>query len=172
MEHMSGRVGFESVKGNGTTFWLEFPLSDNSDIVVWSDELSVGVDVIDRDHQEIIRLINELSPNNKDNETIDRVMKKVVDYTKYHFNREEIIMEVVDYPDLINHKLTHKKFIQEMDELNHKLKDSKTGKNRRVLRTFLYEWYYSHITEVDQDISQYAKGKDIIINEAIHGKSL
>ncbi|MEO5355501.1 MAG: hypothetical protein H7835_20150, partial [Magnetococcus sp. XQGC-1] len=61
----------------------------------WSDNLSVGVDSIDDDHKRLVSLIRELfsaSFLGTGDEEIPAILKKLNNYTEYHFYREEALL--------------------------------------------------------------------------------
>lgn len=68
----------------------------------WNDKLNVGVRAIDREHQELIRIVNHLLgavERGDGREAVDKVIKKLREYTVFHFNNEEDLMESIRYPD-------------------------------------------------------------------------
>ncbi len=78
----------------------------------WNKELSVDVPLIDDQHKELIRIANGLikgisrgcTPN-----TINNVLGKLREYTVFHFNSEEKLMEEVRYPDRGEHEIEHRR---------------------------------------------------------------
>jgi len=120
--------------------------------VSWKDDLSVGIDVIDKDHKKLLDLINDLqrSVDYHMGESYERqALKKLVDYTKYHFEREEGLMQSNDYPDFDAHKKEHEEmFVKVGEYLAAYEKDrSSTVDN---LCSFLKSWLISHIRGTDQ----------------------
>ena len=47
METMGGRIGFTSAEGNGSTFWVEFPVSETSIETAKDTPLEVGAEGLD-----------------------------------------------------------------------------------------------------------------------------
>ena len=43
-----------------------------------------------------------------DDHDLDEIVSEIIDYTWYHFEREEVIMEICKYSNLIVHKARHK----------------------------------------------------------------
>jgi len=167
VERLAGQVGFDSEENIGSTFWVELPLNSNEKALIWTDTLRVGVDAIDRDHQVIIRLLNRMSHGSVGDVGIDDVMEELMDYTRYHFRREEGIMQVSGYPDLEAHCERHRKLIAQVDELRAVWRAARDHETLHRLRKFLRDWWVSHIMNVDTEITQYAKGKDQDIQRAL-----
>jgi len=56
VEKLAGRIGFDGEVGVGSTFWVELPLASNAEVLIWTEDLRVAIDAIDRDHQVIFSL--------------------------------------------------------------------------------------------------------------------
>ncbi len=167
-EQMGGRIDFESEEGVGTTFWIELPLASNDMILIWSDNLRVGVDPIDKDHQVIIFLINKISSGFCQEAELNNVIIELIEYTEYHFRREETIMEVCDFPKLIEHQEYHQKLVAQVHELARDWRENKDPEMRYRLCRFLRDWWIGHILNVDVEIAQFATGKTQEIRQALN----
>ncbi len=150
--------------------------------IVWNDKLSVGVDVIDKQHMRIVDYINQLhdainssAPNRK--ERIASIVNDTVDYTESHFGFEETLMEEISYPYLKAHKKVHELFVRKVLDYKKRLD---AGEDIAVeLRETLARWLINHIKNEDADYSRWFadfedKGKvpDPVQNEGWLGKQL
>ncbi len=120
--------------------------------IVWTDDMSVGCKPLDDDHKVLIQALNDFIEAMENDEGVfvtDGIFSVLVDYTDYHFTREEKVMEACGYPDLENHKKTHA-------ELREQLLDSRTrymlnpnAELEEEVRDFLTNWLQDHILVKD-----------------------
>ena len=73
----------------------------------WTPELALGVEEIDSQRQELVRLTNalhdEISSASPHRETIHGILEGLVDYTHNHFIVEEVLFQQHDYPETPAH---------------------------------------------------------------------
>ena len=65
-------------------------------LIIWSEEFSINVPGMDEQHKQWIKIINELHDslmNSLGSETLDKIFSDVIDYTAYHFDEEEKLLE-------------------------------------------------------------------------------
>ncbi|SDC66091.1 hemerythrin [Williamwhitmania taraxaci] len=118
----------------------------------WDKKYELGIKSIDDDHQKLVALIDELLvalSNGKGRELLAPIIKKVEDYTLYHFRREEFFMKCAKYPNLENHIIEHQHFIEKIKAMKAKsrLNDSTVAIE---LMKFLKEWLINHIQVSDR----------------------
>lgn len=129
--------------------------------VVWKDEYSVGVQVLDDDHRKLLSLINKLQTtvHYQTGESFEKeALDEVIAYTKYHFEREEKLMEEANYPDLEAHKETHRSMITKVDGFV-KEYEKKGHEVLGDVATYLKDWLINHINGTDQKYSALLKEK-------------
>ncbi len=80
-------------------------------LIEWNKErFSVQVKQFDDEHQELVRLINDLHAamkSGKSREVIGHTLHELVDYTKTHFCNEEAFMARHGYPEMGPHRKEH-----------------------------------------------------------------
>jgi len=167
IERMAGQVGFESEEGVGSTFWIELPLASNEDVMIWADTMRIGVDSIDKDHQTIISLLNRVTQEANNDSVLDRSVDDLIDYTRYHFRREEAVMEACNYPDLEKHRDMHKTLADQVNKLANTWRSEHDPELLCQFRKFLRDWLFHHIMQADGDIAQFTKGKEQAIKTAL-----
>ena len=167
VEQMAGLVGVESKEGIGSTFWIELPLVSNKDVFIWTDALSTGVDALNKDHQTILALVNKAGRLPVGDGDLDGIIEELIDYTHYHFRREEAVMEACHYPDLEKHRGLHQGLAAEVNELTDEWRKDRDPEITNRLRKFLHDWLIDHIAKVDTKILPYTKRKGRDIQKAL-----
>ena len=132
-------------------------------LLSWDNAFSVGVEDIDRQHQKLFALINELHDAmmcGKENEIVQSVLSRVADYTEYHFSFEEALMDKFNYPESENHILAHQKLKEAVYTFQAEYPNPKPGTNMRTME-FLQNWLIHHIVagDMDMDLGAYISSK-------------
>jgi len=167
VERMSGRVGFESEEGVGSTFWIELPLATNKEVLIWADNLRIGVDAIDKDHQFLIGLSNKIAYGRVEDHTLNDAIGELIDYVDFHFKREEVIMKTCAFPDLEEHSKLHRQLTSQVIDISNEWRNDRNEETIHKLRKFLRQWLVDHIMNTDINIAKYTKGKEKDIRVAL-----
>ena len=121
-------------------------------IMTWSASNSVKVAEIDDQHKKLFVLVNDVHTAmlaGKGKEIMADVLKKLIDYTAYHFGAEEKYMVKFNYPEYKQHKAEHDTFVHKALSLQ---KDFQAGKLNLTLEVmnFLKDWVTKHIDGTDK----------------------
>lgn len=134
--------------------------------IIWDDKYNTGNFVMDYQHQRLVRLINDLEEVRLHEELkpslLTVILDEVTNYTHYHFQTEEEIMEKVNYSGMEDHKLLHKDFILKLQLF--KVEFEKGSKHIDALFcVFLKNWLMDHIvTEDPKFISEMSSGQGVV----------
>jgi hemerythrin len=137
-------------------------MSANSSFFEWDPKtLSVGVDAMDLQHQQLIQLINRIcaaseKPPQKD--TNLKAFDALVGFALDHFRQEEDLMEREKYPTLKVHKIVHQNLVKRMQAYREELIAAQ-GKITPELLTFLKMWLTGHIMGIDMEYGKFMKGE-------------
>jgi hemerythrin len=120
--------------------------------LVWKDEYSVGVQMLDDDHKKLIELVNKFHAAHQyhtGEEFEQQALTELVEYTKYHFGREEELMQQNGYPDFDAHKAQHEKMISEVEVFMKKYNEEGHEALGDVVQ-YLRDWLINHINGTDK----------------------
>ncbi|MBT3359104.1 MAG: hemerythrin family protein [Rhodospirillales bacterium] len=117
-------------------------------------DLVTGVGSIDRDHDQLFSLVELFRTCKADRDlgVLRTVVVGLVEYTVYHFKREEIGFAACGFGDAASHEKEHRLLeetaLQLQDDLDQKPEIFDAGKLEEV-DGFLMDWLGHHISESD-----------------------
>lgn len=130
----------------------------------WSESMSVGVPLLDSDHQALIQLINQLHNALEDEDelsVLDQIFENLVVYVELHFEREEQVMEACGYPAIAEHKEEHLCFFENMRYMHDRYFNAEGAGVGRELLVYLKDWLNHHILIQDMAYKPYAEDNDL-----------
>lgn len=127
----------------------------------WDDALATGFDDVDLQHKKLLLIIEDvkglLDETGKDYELrMAKDLKRLTDYTAYHFGEEESLMERYGYPGLDAHRKEHATFVARVRAEIASMGDAKSGQGFQFYR-FLGTWLLNHIAKSDQTWAAYIR---------------
>lgn len=136
----------------------------------WDEILSVGIDVVDDQHQELFRIGRELVyvlENTFEGldqyDDIVKLIKELHTYAIFHFSEEEQLMEKADFIGLAAHRFQHKIFVKKIEEIELGELDEDQKNHALDLLDFLANWITNHIMKIDReyipDVQKYLASK-------------
>ena len=122
--------------------------------IEWNDDYLLDITEIDNQHKKLVSLANELYDITTGTEEaykldMSKVLKKLTDYTVYHFSSEEEFMKRYGYAGVDLHKTAHDGFINEVNNQIKLLEDCKIESGARFY-AFVVNWVLTHIAKADK----------------------
>lgn len=127
----------------------------------WTQNLSVGVELIDDQHKKLFEMAEQLfeaGRQHKASDFIAELLGFLDEYTKKHFGDEEGYMLKIGYPGYASQKKAHDEFIHQLRILQ---KDYESSGGNVVLiinaNQIILDWLLKHISIEDKQIGEYAQ---------------
>jgi len=131
--------------------------------IEWTDSLSVGVELFDKQHHKLVDMVNELYDalvSGRTNDVMGEILERLIDYTVEHFQSEEEYFNKYGYPFSKRHKQEHDSLTEEVFSLKEKFFKGDVTISYETM-TFLQEWLQKHILESDMDYKAFFNGKGV-----------
>ena len=126
------------------------------DAFVWDERYMTGEHIVDSEHQQLVRIINEVV-DQVSNETpevrINAILSQLVDYAVVHFRHEEELMAETgcDPRFVAAHTKIHREFADQVVKMR---EFSGAGLGTEDLLRFLTSWLAHHILGIDQAMAR------------------
>ncbi len=134
--------------------------------VMWQDKLATGIEEIDNDHKMLFDLIEQFHEayiSAKGSVALEAVFTTLMEYTGYHFKREEELLKNKGYPKLADHHQSHEDLKTALQVLYQRfLKDERLGQEKDLeleLLAFMKNWLDFHIIEEDMEYRDFIQGE-------------
>lgn len=130
----------------------------------WTPDISVGDEIIDRQHQKLLKEVNELLSalvsGSADTE-IGKTVAFLSEYINEHLAYEEKYMEEHKYPEIEFHKSLHKNFIDHYEMFKKELTDGVQKKELIMeVEAYIGNWWIQHIRNEDKKYALFIKEKE------------
>jgi hemerythrin len=129
----------------------------------WSEDLSVGVELIDTEHKALINAVNDLFDacgKGLGRKKITETLTFLQNYTVTHFSDEEKLQKESGYPDYPNHHKLHGDFVAKVMEHSKQLEtEGPTISLVATFNSFVSNWLLYHISREDKKIGEYIRSK-------------
>ncbi|ABV35965.1 GGDEF family protein [Shewanella sediminis HAW-EB3] len=125
----------------------------------WDGHFVTGLDDVDRQHHQLVNLINRfghlLASNNLQSCDIDQVLSELWRYTQHHFQDEEALMQAkgVDERHVKLQEEAHNYFLSEMQAIQASTSIG-NPETLKYLLDFLTQWLAYHILGADQNMAR------------------
>lgn len=132
-------------------------------LLMWTENLSVGVKELDDDHKQLIAMINDLhlaieavgATGKLNKNKIESALRKLHAYTKGHCEREELYFFQTGYPCQESHRQEHGKLIEMIADMTVRFHDSTNPKDAAEIMQSIYDWVTGHIYVTDKQYSSH-----------------
>jgi len=126
-------------------------------------ELTIGIDEIDKQHQELLdrmELLRDYMRRGKSKDAIRDTLKFLESYAVEHFATEVKYMDQYRYPDILQHKAEHETFLRDLAAFKDKFFSLQA---QGEITTFLgidivrklNDWFNNHIATVDSKMGAF-----------------
>jgi hemerythrin-like metal-binding protein len=126
-------------------------------LVTWTPKMSVGIAKIDKEHQGLFDIMNQLHEgmlSGRGREVIGPALGNLIQYTKVHFGDEENLLRANHYPKLDEHLKMHEVFRTKVGELDAQFKSGTAALSISTL-DFLRDWLSKHILGIDMQYKDF-----------------
>ena len=133
-------------------------------LLSWSNQYLIGDDLIDAEHEELFRLVNDFHTRwleAHDRQAIARVFNQLIVYAETHFRHEETIMAEHGFSKLAEHKQVHEAMIETIFQLHRSYMEENAHLQVNTMK-FVKSWLIDHILENDYRFRDFlARSKSI-----------
>ena len=151
-------------------------MNNDKKIVSWGENYATGINLIDDQHKELVRLTNSLyeaclTSEKEVTATFREVMGQMVEYVRFHFTVELELLNRVKYPNYDEHKSQHDSLVRQILEAAKEFKEGNRYAANYFVRT-LKEWVFGHIAVSDKLYAAYIReqlSKGLLNNKQLEG---
>lgn len=128
-------------------------------MIEWKDEYAIGIKEIDEQHEKLFEIAGRMFALLRNDLLMDKydsiveIIEELKDYTRYHFEAEEAYMEKIGYRKFLSQKVTHKDFLDKMDEIDLQRIDNGQNQYLMDILNFVLDWLVEHILKEDKLIA-------------------
>jgi hemerythrin len=126
-------------------------------LLLWDNSFSVNVAEIDRQHQKLIAMINNLNDamkQGKGKDALTMIINELFAYAGNHFATEEKYFDKFGYPATSSHKLEHTNFVKKISDFKSGFDSGKLTLTIEVMN-FMKDWLRTHIQGTDKKYSSF-----------------
>jgi len=140
----------ESMRAIADSFLVR--LQSGGATLEWGPAWLTGNAVIDADHKMLVQYVRDLNRamlDGKGRDVLGDILGKLVQYTRDHFAREEIIWSKGGLTSLPEHQQKHADLVTKIDRFQRDFTGGKASLSADIM-SFLREWLIDHVFKTDK----------------------
>jgi hemerythrin len=125
----------------------------------WKEHYQLGEQKIDREHEELVTLLNELHEAlqaGKPRASLGILLRELTRAVDKHFRTEEKLMRRSGYPGLDAHRRQHKSFARKLHGFQEQFQGGHAGL-REPLLLEVKDWLRDHLLLSDKPLGQHLR---------------
>lgn len=125
----------------------------------WEDRYRLGVDALDRQHERLVRRVNDFYEGmraGEGREMLGETLDALLAYADTHFQTEEGLMVLHGYPDRAEHCRIHRRMREHVFALKARFDAGHLTSPVRI-GNFLKNWLSKHILETDKRMQPFLR---------------
>lgn len=134
------------------------------ELVEWTDRMLLHVEEIDRQHRELVAIVNDLNLSmldGRDHESVAWTIGALTAYTKFHFAFEEKLLAHHGYAGTHEHTMEHRMFVRTLSDFKVAHADRTAGLSVSLL-AFLGDWLTNHIMGTDRRYVPHLAARNVL----------
>jgi hemerythrin-like metal-binding protein len=134
-------------------------------LMVWNDNMTVGVKAMDDDHRQLVDIVNELTQgivSGQDLKAVGFVLERLIQSTKDHLTREEHLLAQNCCPVTKQHHREHDLLIKNVLIAQANFRMGSTHVLAEGVIQFLQNWLYGHLQGADKEYGPFLNAKGIL----------
>ena len=129
----------------------------------WNNSYDVNLDTIDEDHRKLFHIMHSLYLASQEGATdtrIDTIVSELFDYTVYHFDHEQSLMNQYDYPQKDSHITQHKHLIAVLTQKRASRSHQPAAALAQELLNIIRNWIITHIEQTDKKLAFFIRSSN------------
>ena len=122
-------------------------------LITWDESYSVGVSIIDKQHQKLVGMMNGFQDaihEKRSREALAPLFDSLIRYTECHFEMEETYFDQFKYEHVLEHKKEHALLIDKVLDIQKRLNEEDGFVFSVEVMIFLKEWIVDHMMGSDK----------------------
>lgn len=123
----------------------------------WDERYIIGIKAMDAQHKRWIAIINELFATlseGQSKQVLSNLVNETIDYTAFHFYKEEKFLRSIHCPDLDRQKECYSFILTKLEELQEQIDRGNTTISLHLSHD-LKTWLQIHILDYDKKYAEY-----------------
>ncbi len=136
-------------------------MTTNVRLMRWLDLYSIGIEKVDRQHEnltDLLNCLNEAWRTGKSQDVLLFRLDQFLDAVGAHFRDEEQLMAEKEYPDLDLHKAEHDFLLEQVLQFRTQFAASEAELTESML-DFFRDWLRDHILISDRRLGRFVRGE-------------
>lgn len=132
-------------------------------LMLWTPLFSVGLREIDEQHKVLFNLANEFDDAvraGREDEFLAPILDQLIEYTEFHFQTEERLMQRQGFSATAAHCLEHERLRRSVEEFRQRFSNGEVDLAQEVL-TFFRDWLTHHIMNSDRRLGSELNRKGV-----------